>query len=100
MLVRQDGGRDQHRDLLPVRDRAEGRADRDLGLSVADVAANQAIHHFAALEILEDVLDSLKLIRCLIEREFRLELPEKSVAWGKGNAGPDLSLGIELNQID
>ena len=44
MLLGQDGRRHQHRHLLAVHDRLEGRPDGHLGLAVADVAAEQAVH--------------------------------------------------------
>ena len=44
MLERQDGRRREHRHLLAVHDRLERGAHRDLGLAVADVAAQQAVH--------------------------------------------------------
>ena len=42
VLLRQHGGRHQHRHLLAVLHRLEGGAQRDLGLAVADVAARPA----------------------------------------------------------
>ena len=44
VLLGQDRGRHQHGDLLAGVDGLEGRADGDLGLAVADVAADQAVH--------------------------------------------------------
>ena len=44
VLLGQDGRRHQHGDLLAVVDRLERGADGDLGLAVADVAADEAVH--------------------------------------------------------
>ena len=44
VLLGQDGRRHQHGDLLAVVDRLERGPDGQLGLAVADVAADQAIH--------------------------------------------------------
>ena len=44
MLLGQDRRRHQHGHLLAGVDGLEGRADGDLGLAVADVAADQAVH--------------------------------------------------------
>jgi hypothetical protein len=41
MLLREDRGRHEHRDLLVVHHGLERGADRDLGLAVAHVAADQ-----------------------------------------------------------
>ena len=44
VLLGQDGGRHQDGDLLAGVDGLERRADGDLGLAVADVAADQPVH--------------------------------------------------------
>ena len=49
VLGGQQRRRHQNRDLLLVGDGLECRAHRDLGLSVADVAADQAVHRTRAL---------------------------------------------------
>ena len=47
MLLREDRGRRQHQRLLAVARGLERRAQRHLGLAVADVAADQAVHRRA-----------------------------------------------------
>ena len=44
VLLGQQRGRHQHRDLLAARGGDEGRAHRDFGLAEADVAADHAVH--------------------------------------------------------
>ena len=74
MLLRKYCRRTQENDLLVLLHCLEGGADRDLGLPVADVAADQAVHGLAALHIPLRVLDCLKLILRLFEREHLLKL--------------------------
>jgi hypothetical protein len=51
VLLGQQGGRHQHRDLLAGAGGDEGGAHRDLGLAEADVAADHAVHRLAAAEV-------------------------------------------------
>ena len=44
VLLGEDRGRYQHQHLAAAGDDLQGRADRDLGLAEADVAADQAVH--------------------------------------------------------
>jgi hypothetical protein len=62
VLLREDGGRAEDERLLPVQRGGEGGADGDLGLAEADVAADEAIHRPARLEILLHRLDRLPLV--------------------------------------
>ena len=77
VLLREQGGRDQHRDLVARAHRDEGRAHRDLGLAEADVAAHQAVHRGVGAHVLEHRLDREALVRRLLEREVRLERGER-----------------------
>ncbi len=51
VLLGEQRGRHQHRDLLAVVDRDERRAQRDFGLAEADVAADQPVHRLALLQV-------------------------------------------------
>ena len=51
VLRREDGRRDEHGDLLAVLDGLERGPDRDLGLAVADVADDEAVHRPAGLHV-------------------------------------------------
>ena len=51
MLAGEQGGGGDHGDLLAIHRRNKGGAQRDFRLAEADVAADQAVHRLAALEI-------------------------------------------------
>src|SRR3989442_8932614 len=61
MLLRQDGGGYQYGDLLTVHHRLERRAERDLGLAVADVPRDQPVHRLWRLHVTLYVLDGQPL---------------------------------------
>ena len=58
VLLGENRGRRQHRDLLAVQDRLEGGPHRDLGLAVADVADQQAVHRPRRLHVALDLARS------------------------------------------
>ena len=74
VLLGQERGRHQHRDLLALHHRLERRADRDLRLAEPHVAADQAIHRLGQLHVVLDVLDRGQLIARLVVRERVLQL--------------------------
>ena len=69
VLLGQDRRRHQHGHLLAGVDGLEGRPDGDLGLAVADVAADQAIHRLALGHVVLDRLDGRELVGRLFVRE-------------------------------
>jgi hypothetical protein len=69
MLFAEQGGRAQHGDLLAAGDRAERGAQRDLGLAEADVAADEAVHRFARLHVLDHRVDRGGLVGRFLETE-------------------------------
>ena len=75
VLVGEDRRRDEHGDLPPALHRLERGAHGDLGLAVADVADEQAVHRPRALEVLLHVLGRLALVGRVLEEEGGLELP-------------------------
>jgi hypothetical protein len=99
VLLGEDRGRHQHRHLAAVHHRQEGGPQRHLGLAVADVAADQAVHRLAAAHVAEHVVDRLLLVRRLLEREGRLELAEVAVGLQVGVAGVDLAGGVDGEQL-
>ena len=74
MLLHQQRGRHEHRDLLAVLHRLERGADRDLGLAVPDVPADQPVHRHGPLHIDLDLVDGAELVRGLHVGEGVLEL--------------------------
>gem|GEM_PF-2882498 len=89
VLLREDGGRHQHGDLLAVHHRLERGADGDLGLAVADVAADQAIHRLGRFHVAFDLVNGTLLVRGLGVGEGRLELalPGRVLAEGVSGQG-------------
>ena len=77
VLLHQQRGRHQDGDLLAVGDGLEGGPDGDLGLAVADVAADQPVHRDDRLHVGLDLVDHPKLVRRLAVGEgvFQLALP-------------------------
>ena len=57
VLLGEDRRRHEHRDLLAVVDRLERGPHRQLGLAVADVAAEQPVHRPRALHVVLDLGD-------------------------------------------
>ena len=74
VLRRQHGRRRQEGHLLAFHHRLEGRAHRDLGLAVADVAAEQPVHRRGRFHVALDVGDRGRLVRRQGELERVLEL--------------------------
>ena len=99
VLLGQDRGRRQHRRLLAAQHRHQRRAQRHLGLAVADVAADEAIHRHPVLHVGQDRLDGLLLIRRLVEGEGLLERPEHRVRRREGVPGQRRPLRVELHQL-
>src|SRR5207249_2009886 len=69
VLLHQQCGRSEHRHLLAGLCGNERRAHGDFGLAEADVAAHDAIHGALAAQVGEHLLDRLRLILGLLERE-------------------------------
>ena len=69
-VLRGEHGRGhEHGNLLPVLDRLERRPQRDLGLAVADVAHDEAIHRLDGLHVELDLGRGAQLIGRLLVRE-------------------------------
>ena len=99
MLLHQNRGGREHRRLLAAHHGLEDGAQGHLGLAVAHVAAEQAIHHLGLFHVALDVLDGGQLIRRLLVGEVVLELPLPGGIPLEGVARHGLALGIELEQI-
>ena len=93
VLLREEGGRHQDRDLLAGLDGLERGSDGHLGLAEADIAAQQAVHREAGLHVVLHVADGGQLVGGLDEREalLQLVLPGRVVAEGEaGSVAPAL----------
>ncbi len=100
VLFGQDGGGHQHGHLLARVDGLERRADGDLGLAVADVAADQAIHRLALGHVALDRLDGQELVGCLLVGEGGLELGHPVAVLGRvGESGPGGAVGLDVDQL-
>ena len=99
MLVGQQRGGHQHRDLLAVLDRLERRPDRDLGLAVADVAADHPVHRHRFLHIRLDLGDRGELVDGFgeAERVLHFGLPRGVRPERVSRAG--LPLGVQRHQL-
>ena len=69
MLLGQQRGRAQDRDLLAVGGGDKCRAQCHLGLAETDIAADQPIHRAARNQVLGDRMDGGKLVGCFVETE-------------------------------
>ena len=99
VLLRQHRCRHQHRDLLPVLDRLERRAEGDLRLAVPDVADHQAVHRPAAEHVGLDLLDAARLVGRLRVRKALLELALPGRVGREGETRGRLARGVDLDQL-
>ncbi len=74
VLLHENRGGCQHRDLLPILDRLKGCADGDFGLSEAYISADEAIHGTRRLHVLFDFAGHSPLIGCVLIEEPRFHL--------------------------
>ena len=74
-------------------------AQRDLGLAVADVAADQAVHRPLGLHVGDHVLDRVALVGRLAVREARLEVAQLLGELRERVAAAALALGVEVEQL-
>ena len=79
MLLGKNGSRYQIDYLLSFLDCLERGADGDLCLTVPYIPADQAVHDLRALHITLCILNSLKLVLCLLKGEHLLKffLPDR-----------------------
>ena len=89
MLLDQQRRRHEHGDLLAVLHRLERGPDRDLGLAVADVTADQPVHRHRPFHVVLDLVDGAELVRGLHVGEGVLEfaLPRSVRAEGEPGRG-------------
>ena len=99
MLLGEDRRRHQQHHLLAVLHRLERGAQRDLGLAVADVAADQAVHRPRRLHVGLDELDRVALVGGLGVRERVLELALPVGVERERVALAALALGVQIQQL-
>ena len=99
MLRREHGRGHQHRHLRARLDGLEGGPDGDLGLAVAHVAHDEAVHGRVALQVRLDLDGGAQLVGRLLVGEGRLHLglPGRVVAEGAA-VGPG-TRGVQLQQL-
>ena len=99
VLLGEDRGGHQHQHLLALGGGLEGRAQGHLGLAVADVAADQAVHRPRRLHVGLDQLDRLALVGRLVEREALLELALPVGVGAEGVAAAPAALCVQAEQL-
>ena len=99
VLLDQKRGRHQDRHLLAVLHGLEGGPDRDLGLAVSDVAADQPVHRHDLLHVPLDLFDGRQLVGGLDETESVLQLALPSGVRREGMTAGRLPGGVELDQL-
>ena len=99
VLLRQQGGRHQHGHLLAGLHGLECGTHRHLGLAIAHVTDNHAIHRHRLFHVGLHSLDGVVLILGLGEREGIFHLPLPGRIRGEGIARRGLAAGVELHQL-
>ena len=99
MLAREQGGRDDHRDLTAAERRDKGGAQRHLGLAETDIAADQPVHRLARRHVGQRVLDRAQLVVGLGIREAGGEFLVDPLGRGHRLAGAQLALGGDADQL-
>ena len=99
MLLRQNGRRDEDRGLFAVEHALHHRAQGDLGLAHAHVAAEQAVHRHGGFHVALDLLGAAELILGLGIAEVFLKLLLPLAVRRKGIARQTLPLGIQADEL-
>ena len=99
MLLHEQGGRHEDRHLLAVLDRLERRSHCDLGLAVADVAADEPVHRDLTLHVGLDLVDRAQLVGRLDIGEGVLEFALPGGVASEGVAGGRHARGVELDEL-
>ena len=99
VLLGEDRRRYEQHHLRAVLHGLECRAQRHLGLAVADVAADQPVHRPRRLHVGLDELDRVALVGGLRERERVLELALPVGVDREGVALAPLALGVQIEQL-
>src|SRR5436309_541153 len=95
VLLREDGRGREHGDLPSVHDCFEGCANRNLGFTEADVAADQPVHRPRLFHVDLRVDDRLHLVGRFAKRKGMLELALPLCVRPKRVAGDGFALGLD-----
>ena len=100
MLLGENRRRNEHGDLPLRLHRLERGAHGDLGLAVADVADEQAVHRPRFLHVALYVGRRLALVGRVLEEERRLELPLPRRVGHMRRTARNASSRVEVEQLD
>jgi hypothetical protein len=99
VLGSQDGRRHENGDLLAALYRLEHAPQRDLGLAVANVAHDQAVHRLAGFHVELDLGRGPELVERFLVRERRLDFLLPGRVGRVGEAGGSGPSGVDLEQL-
>ena len=99
MLKRQHGGGGEKCHLLVVHHRLESRAHRHLGLAVADVAAQKAVHRRGRLHVALDVGNGVRLVEREIPLKGVVKLPLPMRVGAERVAGNRFARGVQFEEL-
>ena len=99
VLLGQNGRGAEHHDLAAGVNALKRRAQGDLGLAKAHVAAQQAVHGLGRLHVGLDVGNGLQLVARLVVREALLHLDLLGRIGRAGDAGNRRAARIQIDQV-
>ena len=99
VLGRKYRGRAEDRHLSSLAGDLERGADRDLGLAVADIAADQAVHRARRFQIPLHIINRRRLIGCLGVGKGVLHFPLPGSVLAVGVTRGGLTRRIQRNQL-
>ena len=99
MLLRKHRSGHHHSHLLAINHSLEGRTNRNLGLAVAHVAAQQALHRLGLFHISLDFANRLQLVRRFLIGERFLELVLQLGIGAKGVPRHNLALSVQAQKL-
>ena len=100
VLLGQNGRGAEHHDLATGVHALKRRAQGDLGLAKAHVAAQQAVHGLGRLHISLDVGDGLQLVARLVVRKALLHLDLLGRVGRAGDTGNRRAARIQIDQVE
>ena len=99
VLLGQNGRGAEHHDLAAGVHTLKRRAQGNLGLAKAHVAAQQAVHGLGRLHVGLNVGDGLQLVACLVVREALLHLDLLGRIGRTGDTGNRRAARIQVDQV-